>query len=219
MLPPLTLVGKFPSPFFRKVCVVAAEKGIQCAIRIDGPSQAGTRIPEYNPLGKIPVLLIEGAAPLFDSRVIVEYLDGLVAAPRLIPAAAVDRVEVRRWEALADGLSDAAVAIMAENRRPIETERSPGFVQKQRDKIERAIAEMARTLGQATSCHGASMTLADLATGVSLCYVDYRFPQIGWRRRFSHLARLVDTLAARPSFQRTSNHPERIAPDPGADPQ
>ena len=211
--PGLTLVGKLPSPFFRKVCVVVAEKGIQCDVRVDGPSQVDTRIPEFNPLGKIPVLLIDGAAPLFDSRVIVEYLDGLTPSPRLIPTEFEDRVRVRRWEALADGLCDAAVAIVAENRRPIETERSLAFIEKQRSKIERTIAEMASALGDAKFCHGASMTLADLTMGVSLCYVDYRFPDISWRARYSRLARFVDTIAERPSFRRTLNHPERVVPD------
>lgn len=209
----LTLAGQLPSPFVRKVCVVLAEKNIDFQMRVDGPSRPDTRIPEYNPLGKIPVLLLDESKPLFDSRVIVEYLDGIRPEPRLIPDRFTERIHVRRWEALADGTCDAAVAITAEKRRA-ENERSPSFILKQVGKIERAIAEMAHSLGDSRYCSGSAISLADLAAGVALAYIDYRMPELSWRSEHASLARLADALQERPSFQRTRNDPSRLAPDP-----
>jgi len=209
----LTLAGLLPSPFVRKVCVVLAEKNIGFEMRVDASSWPGTRIPEYNPLGKIPVLLLDDSRTLFDSRVIVEYLDGIKPQPRLIPDDFLERIDVRRWEALADGTCDAAVAIVGENRR-VENERSPSYIQKQLGKINRAIAEMARALDDGRHCSGSAISLADLVVGVALAYVDYRLPEVVWRSEYPALARFADALQERPSFQRTRNDPSRQAPDP-----
>lgn len=209
----LTLAGLLPSPFVRKVCVVLAEKNVEYQMRVDGASWPNSRIPEYNPLGKIPVLLLDESRTLFDSRVIVEYIDGIKPEPRLIPEDFLERIDVRRWEALADGVCDAAVAIVGENRR-VENERSPSFIQKQIGKIDRGIAEMARLLGDNRYCNGNAITLADLAVGVALAYVDYRLPELSWRSEHPALARVADALQERPSFQRTRNDPSRQQPDP-----
>ncbi len=209
----ITLAGLLPSPFVRKVCIVLAEKNIDYRMMVQGASTPGTRIPEFNPLGKIPVMVIEGARTLFDSRVIVEYLDGIQPQPRLIPEDFLQRIDVLRWQALADGACDAAVAIVGENRR-VESERSPSFIAKQAGKIERAIAEMATVLGERTHCCGDSLTLADIAMGVSLAYVDYRLPDLAWRERHPALAQAADAIAERPSFRRTRNDPSRQQPDP-----
>lgn len=208
----LTLIGLLPSPFVRKVCVVLAEKGIDYTMRVQGATWPNTCVPDFNPLGKVPVLVVEGSPPLFDSPVIVEYLDGLKAEPRLIPEAFEARIEVRRWEALSDGICDAATGIIGENRRA-ENERSPSYITRQFGKVERAIAEMARALGDRTYCCGNAITLADLAAGVALAYTDYRLPTVQWRATYPALARFADALQQRPSFQRTSNDPSREAPD------
>lgn len=209
----LTLIGLLPSPFVRKVCVVLAEKGIDYTMHVQGARWPNTCVPEFNPLGKIPILRIDGSPPLFDSRVIVEYLDGIKAEPRLIPEPFEARIEVRRWEALADGLCDAATAIVGETRRA-ENERSAAYIDRQLGKVDSAITDMARTLAGRARCHGDTITLADLATGVALAYADYRLPMLPWRTRHPALARFVDELEQRPSFRRTRNNPSREAPDP-----
>ena len=210
--PMLTLAGLLPSPFVRKVCVVLAEKNVDYRMFVQGASWPDTRIPEFNPLGKIPVLIVDDKRTLFDSRVIVEYIDGIAPAPRLIPDDFDARIDVRRWEALADGACDAAVAIVAENRR-VESERSATFIAKQAGKVERAIAEMARSLGDRDHCVGDSLTLADIAGGVALAYIDYRMVEIPWRSQYPALARFADAMHERPSFQRTRNDPSRQAPE------
>jgi glutathione S-transferase len=208
----LTLIGLLPSPFVRKVCVVLAEKGIEYTMRVQGATWPNTCVPDFNPLGKIPVLAVEGAPPLFDSPVIVEYLDGLKPEPRLIPEAFEARIAVRRWEALSDGIYDAATGIMGENRRA-ENERSPSYITRQFGKIERAITEMARALGDRKYLCGETITLADLAAGVALSYVDYRLPTVEWRGKYPALAHFADALEQRPSFRCSNNDPSREAPD------
>ena len=107
----MKLLGSPGSPYVRKVRIVLAEKKISYEYVIDRPSSDDTRVPQFNPLGKIPVLVCEDGRCVYDSSVIVDYLEGLVAEPRLIPAAFSDRIEVKRWEALGNGIADATVAI------------------------------------------------------------------------------------------------------------
>lgn len=116
----MKLIGSLSSPFARKVRVVLAEKRIAYEFVIDAPSDPATRVPEFNPLGKIPVLVTEDGGKLFDSPVIVEYLDSISPVGRLIPEPIRQRVQVRRWEALADGMMDAAVLLVQEGRRSKE---------------------------------------------------------------------------------------------------
>jgi glutathione S-transferase len=209
----MKLIGRLPSPFVRKACVVLIEKALAFDIDADGPSQPNNRITEYSPLGKIPILMTEAGEMLFDSRVIVEYVDMLSPGRPLLPPPGPDRIAVKKWEALADGICDAAVAIVAEGRRP-ENERSPAWIDKQRAKIERSVPVLAGELGERKLLHGDELTLADLAAGVALSYVDYRLPEIDWRPQFPGLVAHVAQLTARPSFARTANSPNRISPDP-----
>ena len=106
----MKLIGTQTSPYTRKVRVVLAEKRIEYAFEEDVPSAPETRVPEFNPLGKVPVLVMDDGTTLYDSRVIVEFLDAASPVTRLIPDVTRGRVQVRRWEALADGVCDAASA-------------------------------------------------------------------------------------------------------------
>src|SRR5882672_434031 len=107
----MKLLGTPGSPFARKVRIVLEEKRIPHEYIIERPSAPGSRVPQFNPLGKIPVLALDDGRAIYDSAVIVEYLDAVAAGPRLIPDPLDERIEVRRWEALADGVADATVAI------------------------------------------------------------------------------------------------------------
>ena len=199
----MKLFGSPGSPYVRKVRIVLAEKRITYDYVIDRPSLPGSRVPQFNPLGKIPVLVCDDGRAVYDSAVIVEFLDGLVAEPRLIPAAFNDRIEVRRWEALGDGIADATVAISHDLRRP-EAEREPtAWYDRQRQKIERGLATMEKDLGDRQFCHGPGYTLADVAAGTALGYLDQVLPQMDWRKSAPGLKRLAERLAARASFSTT----------------
>lgn len=197
----MKLIASLTSPFARKVRIVLAEKSIPFDLVIDIPWNADTEVPKFNPLGKIPVLVRDGGDTLFDSRVIVEYLEEFKPWPMLIPADAEDRIAVRKWEALADGVSDAAAAIFLERKRPAEQQGTDWIVRQQK-KIDNGLAAM-NTAVAGNYCMGEVFTLADVAVGSCLGYLDARFTELGWRHDFPVLAALAEKLALRPSFQAT----------------
>lgn len=201
----MKLIGSYTSPYVRKTRVVLAEKKIDYEFVIDSPWLADNGVENLNPLGKIPVLVLDDDSTLFDSRVIVEYLDGVTPNNKLIASSGRERALIKRWEALADGLIDAAVAVLLESRRP-DGERSPSWMARQRDKIDRALNVLGADLGENAWCHGNAISLADVACGCALGYLDFRFPDIDWRSAHPNLERLLDKLMQRASFQDTVPH-------------
>jgi glutathione S-transferase len=201
----LTLIGSLTSPYTRKARVVAAEKRIEYAWENQSPWAADSAVPERNPLGKVPVLVLDDGTALYDSRVICEFLDSASPRGRLIPADGRERIEVRRWEALADGVLDAGVLWRLENARP-QGERSPSWIERQQGKVQRGLDAMEHQLGSRAFCGGASFSLADIAVGCCVGWFDFRFPQLGWRGDHPNLARLSAKLFERPSFTETVPH-------------
>ncbi|HUO44561.1 MAG TPA: glutathione S-transferase [Burkholderiales bacterium] len=199
----MKLIGTPTSPYTRKVRIVLAEKRIDYDFAVDNPHTAETHVAEYNPLGKVPVLVLDDATTLFDSRVIVEYLDNASPVSRLIPEDTRRRIQVRRWEALADGCTDAAVAAVYEQRRPADRQ-SADVIARQQGKVGHALKAMAEDLGDKAWCGGEQYTLADIAVGCTLGYLDLRLSNIGWRKLYPNLVRLADKLAQRPAFPDTA---------------
>jgi glutathione S-transferase len=207
----MKLLGSLTSPYVRKARVALAEKRIDYVFEQDDPWDEKSRVADANPLGKVPVLVLDDDSTLFDSRVIVEFLDSVSPISRLIPSNNREKIEVKRWEALADGVSDAAVAVVLERRRPAK-QKSEASIKRQMDKIERSVAVMARDLGEKTWCTGNAFTLADIACGVALGYLDFRHGSYDWRVQHANLAKLAAKLAERPSFADTV--PREAAPPP-----
>ena len=204
----MRLIGSATSPYVRKVRVVLAEKKLEYQFVTENVWAADTQIAESNPLGKVPCLVTDGDETVYDSRVIVEYLDTLSPVGKLIPASGRERVEVRTWEALADGLLDAAILARLENTWPgrSDGERSAAWVDRQMKKVDDALAAMSAGLGDKPWCvAGTHPTLADMAVGCALAYLDFRFPELSWRERHDNLVRLLDAkLAQRASFKDTA---------------
>ena len=198
----MKLIAALGSPYSRKVRIVLAEKKIEYELIIDSPGDPATKVPQYNPLGKIPVLVLEDDTTLFDSRVIVEYLDNASPVARLIPDDTRARIQVRRWEALADGCTDAANAVVVEKRRPADKQ-SAEWIARQQGKIERSLKAMADELGARAWCAGDHYTLADIAVGTALGYLDFRMADINWRKEYPNLAKLSEKLNKRASFADT----------------
>jgi glutathione S-transferase len=200
-MPSMKLIGSPTSPYVRKVRVVMAEKKLEVQLAFEDPWAADIVL-KSNPLGKVPCLVMEGGEAVFDSRVIVEYLDTLSPVGKLIPASGRERVEVRTWEALGDGLLDAAVAARMEATWSGRAagERSQAWIDRQLSRVGTTLKAMSQGLGDKPWCHGNSFTLADVATGCALGYLDFRFPQIDWRGSHPNLHKLFDKLAARQSF-------------------
>ncbi|MEE8288296.1 MAG: glutathione S-transferase N-terminal domain-containing protein [Nitrosomonadaceae bacterium] len=199
----MKLVGSLTSPYVRKVRVVLAEKRIGYNFDVDIPWNVGSHVPDYNPLGKVPVLIMDDGAALFDSRVIVEYLDSAYPLSRLIPESNRDRIMVKRWEALADGISDAAATIFLERKRP-DTLQNLEWITRQQKKVTLGLEAAARELCDKKWCEGNAYSLADIALCCTLGFLVFRFPEIEWRNTFPNLANLADTLEGRVSFMETA---------------
>ena len=198
----MKLVGSLTSPFVRKVRVVLSEKRIVYDFDVDIPWESETHVAEYNPLGKVPVLVMDDGTTLYDSRVIVDYLDSHNPVSRLMPEFNRERSMVKRWEALADGICDAATTIFLERKRP-DALQSAEWIARQQKKVMLGLEVAARDLGDKKWCEGNVYTLADIALGCSLGYLSFRFPEIKWRM-FPNLAGLVDMLEERASFIETA---------------
>ena len=201
----LKLIGAVASPYVRKVRVVLMEKKLDHQFVPEDVWSATTRITEANPLGKVPCLVTEAGEAMFDSRVIVEYLDTLSPVGKLIPPSGSERTEVKVWEALADGLLDAAITARMEAHWAgrSDSERSQAWIDRQLGKVHDALVALSGGLGDKPMCTGVHLSLADIAVGCALGYLDFRYPNIAWRRDHPNLERLQDKLMQRPSFQDT----------------
>ncbi len=198
----MKLVTSLTSPYGRKVRVVLLEKKIPFQLQVENPWQPDSVIPSLNPLGKVPVLVLEDGESVFDSRVIVEYLDHVSPVAHLIPSEPKTRMVVRGVEALADGVTDAAVAVYLEKKRAPEQQSSDWLVLQEKT-LFRGLEALSEALGEKPWYLGNSMTLADIACGCMLGYLDLRFAEIDWRGAHPNLARLADKLAMRASFKDT----------------
>ena len=201
----MKLIGALTSPYVRKVRVVMAEKKLDYDLVLENVWSAETLIGESNPLGKVPCLMMEGSEALHDSRVIVEYLDTLSPVGKLIPSCGRERAEVKTWEALADGLLDASLLARLEATWAgrSDAERSQAWIDRQLGKVHAALRAMSQGLADKSYCVGIQLSLADIAVGCALGYLDFRFPQIDWRTPYPNLTRLHEKLMQRPSFADT----------------
>ena len=199
----MKLLGTPGSPYVRKVRLVLEEKHLPYEYVLAPAPQRETMVVPLNPLGKIPVLVCDDGRAVYDSPVIVEYLDGLAAEPRLIPEAFDERIEVKRWEALGDGIAEATVLISHDYRKPEAKRESAAWYEKQRMKIQRGLATMAKDLGKRKFCHGEGFTLADIAAGFALGYLDQVLAEFDWRTPYPSLSELAARLEARDSFRKT----------------
>lgn len=201
----MKLIGNTTSPFVRKVRIVMAEKKLDYQFVEDNVWSEHSTIGESNPLGQVPCLIMDGADAIFDSRVIVEYLDTLSPVGKLIAAGGRERAAIKTWEALADGVLDAAVAARLEatwaQRAP--EQRCQPWIARQMGKIEQSLRAMSHGLADKPYCHGNALSLADVAVGCCLGYLDFRLPDVDWRGAYPNLQRLYDKLAQRSSFVQT----------------
>jgi len=186
------------SPYSRKVRLLLLEKGLKIEEQLCNPFDDTEELKAANPLGKIPTLIIDDGTALYDSRVICEYLDSLDAKIRLIPELDMPRWHVRRWEALADGILDAAYNIVMERRRS-SSEQSPQAVVNWQASISTALDHVNGDLNNLPL----SISLAQLALGVSLGYLDFRLPELYWRNGRERLAEWYVNFENRASMMST----------------
>lgn len=200
----MKLLGTHASPYVRKVRLVLLEKNIPHTYLVDAPREPGSQVARANPLGRIPALILNDETCVFDSPVIAEYADTLNDTPILIPRGnALERMRVKRWEALADGIMDSAVVVRTESIRPAEKQDAE-ITNRHNAAIARALAHSAGQLGQLGQrewCEGASLTLADLALASALIYLDLRQPDRDWRAAHPNLAAWFGRISQRDSVR------------------
>ena len=199
----MKLLASLASPYTRKVRIVLAEKRIDCDIEKVDVQPVENPVNEHNPLGKVPTLVLDDGTALYDSRVIVEFLDNASPIARLIPEENRERLGVRRWEALADGVLDAGLLVRYESLRP-KNEQSAAWTGKQAARMRRGLVQMQSDLGDKPWCQGDRYSLADIALGCCVGWIGFRKPAgIDWRADYKVLAKHYDKLMERPPFAET----------------
>jgi len=188
------------SPYARKVLVTAMEKGLDADIElvVTDPHVRDEALVAVNPMHRVPTLVLEDGSSLYDSPVICEWLDARSESPGLIPPAGPDRWAVLKGEALADGTMDDAVANVMESRRP-EGRQSLELIALRTD----ALLRCARVMESELPAIPGSISLAHIAIGCALSYLDFRLPGLGWRDGNPNLTAWFKDFAARPSMQAT----------------
>ncbi|MCY7386912.1 MAG: glutathione S-transferase N-terminal domain-containing protein [Burkholderiales bacterium] len=199
----MKLYGSRTSPYVRKVRIVMIEKRIECDFMEENVWSTDTAVTQHNPLTKIPVLVLDDGMPLYDSRVVAEYLDGVTPVSRLIPDGGRERALVKRWEALGDGIADAGIALFLERKRD-QTLQSKDWLARQRGKVDAGIAAAARELGDREYCQGLSVTLGDISLACALLWMEFRLPEVPWRADHPNLRKWIERLEAMPSFVDTT---------------
>ncbi len=191
------------SPYARKVRIVALEKHIDLSLQEVVLGDSASPLFQYNPLGKVPTLVLDDETALYDSRVIVEYLSARTPVNHLLPSEHKFKVEVLRWEALADGVCDAAVAIMIEQRKPLG-EQSTATLNKHLLKVVNGLATLNKDISKKKWCVNETFSLADIAVGCLLGFIDSRLKQVNWQNDYPALAKHFTVLTKRPSFKETA---------------
>lgn len=198
----MKLIGSYTSPYVRKVHVMLIEKALPFELVIDPPWEATTHVPDINPLGKVPALVADDGEVFADSNVIAEYLENLHVAPAFLPADPMARLRVRNLTMLADGITDAGVALMLERKRPPEIQQA-GWMERQRGKIERGLDALERHASHGECLHPDGFGLADVAIACCVAWLDFRMPDLAWQAKRPALAAQVMRTLARPSFVAT----------------
>lgn len=198
----MKLISATPSPYARKVRVALAEKGIPFELVTEVPWNADTQTPKYNPLEKLPILVMDDGSSIYESHFILEYLEMKYPTPSLLPGDDEDILAAKRLQVLGDGVCDALVLLFFERLRPAD-HRSSSWMARQRRKMDGGVRAMADSIGERTWAVGERFGLGDIAVVCTMAILDLRFPEMEWRTSYPRLAKYVDRVGERPSFRAT----------------
>ena len=198
----MQLIASHTSPYARKVRIALHEKNISYILQVNNPWEANSPVADFNPLGKVPVLIAANGEKFFDSPIICEYLESLDLSPDLVPRDRHAAVHVRQLEALADGITDSGVAIILEHRRPADKQFQE-WTTRQLGKVVRGLEALDKIAANRTWLYGDTLSIADIAAGCMMLWVEFRLPHLAPRTRYMGLAALTARLETRPSFVST----------------
>lgn len=197
------LIVSLTSPYARKVRIAALEKNIDFEMVVDVPWNENTGVIEKNPLGKVPVWISMEGDSIYDSRVIVEYLETL-AQPHLLPENLKERINVKQIEALADGVMDASLCLFAERKKRPKELQHQWWIDRQFGKVHRGLAELEKMLSEKNHFCGQTLTVADIAVASALGYVGLRFSEdFNWENKYPILSRFYSKMMMRSSVSTT----------------
>ncbi len=194
------------SSFARKIRVMLIEKNVAHEIEMINLWEAND-LKKTNPVGKVPALKLDDGRVVISSPLIADYVDNQFPVPRFIPADPERRLEVRQWEALADGAMEAVGASLYEMRFHDEAKRSQAWLDRQRGKVDAGFAALEGMLGNRTWCVGDAITLADIAIACHLGFITLRAPQFFPQDQYPGLTRLWRNMESRESLRRTAPPP------------
>lgn len=198
----MRLLSATPSPYARKVRIALAEKGIPFELVIEVPWDSTTATPQYNPLEKLPVLIMDDGSAVYESHFIMEYMEAKFPTPPMLPDDIDGKLAAKQIEVLCDGICDAFVLYFMERHRAAEQQSQP-WMARQLRKIEGGFAALARIAGDREYIVGDRFGLADIAAGTVTKYFSVRWSEYSWRDRYPDLAAYSDRMEQRPSFQAT----------------
>ena len=204
------LISATPSPYARKVRIALAEKGLPFELVTEVPWDSTTSTPKYNPLEKLPVLILEDGSSVYESSFILQYLEWKYPETPLLPVDVDGKIAARRLEVLCDGVCDAFVLMFFERQRA-EAAKSPEWMARQRRKIDGGVREMARLVGDRTFAVGREFSLGDIAVGTLIGYLAVRWPEYDWQSLYPNLAAFSARIEQRPSFKGSVPVPQKIS--------
>ena len=204
----MKLISATPSPYARKVRIALAEKSLAFELVTEVPWHGTTTTPRYNPLEKLPVLILDDGNTVYESSYILQWLELKHPSPPLLPADVDGILAARKLEVLCDGVCDAVVLSLFERMR--KEQASPEWLSRQRRKIEGGMREIARLVGKRDWAVGDRFSLGDMAAGTACGYVGLRFSEFDWRNLYPDLAAYSDRMEQRPSFRMTTPSAQAI---------
>lgn len=199
----MKLIGSNTSPYVRKIRVYLDEVGLDYEFEVVDAWKPDPSLLIIAPIGKVPILIRPGCEPLYESNLILEYLETLVPAEkRLLPMEGEYRWQVLRLQALASGMIDAAATRTVELRKPTPTQ-NPIVIERELGRIDRLLIAFEKVANPDHFIAGGErITIADLVLGVALQYLDFRHTP-DWRKLAPNLAAWLAPMTKRPSFERT----------------
>jgi glutathione S-transferase len=203
------LISATPSPYARKVRIALLEKALPFELVTEVPWDSTTSTPRYNPLEKLPILILEDGSTIYDSSFILQFLELKYPQTPLLPVDVEGKIEALRLEVLCDGICDAVLLTFFERMRA-EAAQSREWLARQRRKIEGGVREMARLVADNSFAVGREFSLGDIAVGTALGYLSVRFPEFDWRGPHPNLACFCARIEQRPSFALTVPVPQTI---------